>query len=315
MSISNNPSSPFSEVDWPAAALLACRNSPNGSASVCPVCHAEALTAAWHLVELLSRKALIDLRCSSCTTDYALTIVLPTDVPGFFPWARLSFANEATRQELVLIAERIQQHAKTMPAAAFTTYPLWTEARWSATTFRWHPQSEAPPIMGIVFDNAEAGLEIFREAERQMNHTDRFEEIRVSIIEGPVPGQECRPGYSVHICPDPEALDAHATMEDFVVNQSVVPFLGQWNRHYPIPGMPELLPRFKREFKKHKEFLLAPVVRRGDGQLWVETKLGIIKNIVHFRYLSEITHEDIDAAAMVLPELITPPRPAPTSAT
>ena len=281
----------------------------------CPVCGAHSVSAAWHLTDFMTRHATINLTCSACAVSQSLQIILPVDSADFFPLEQMPMARDAMQQQLASISARVQQHAKTMPAAAFTTHPRWSEARWSATTFRWHPTSEAPPIMGIVFDNAEAGLEIFREAERQMNHTDRFEEIRVSIIEGPVPGQECRPGYSVHICPDPEALDAHATMEDFVVNQSVVPFLGQWNRHYPIPGMPELLPRFKREFKKHKEFLLAPVVRRGDGQLWVETKLGIIKNIVHFRYLSEITHDDIDAAAVVLPEIIQPPRPAPTSAT
>jgi hypothetical protein len=214
---------------------------------------------------------------------------------------------DTVRQELLSIANRVQQHVKTMPAAAFTTHPLWAEARWSATTFRWHPTSEVSPVMGLVFENAEAGKEIFREAERQMNHVDRFEEIRISIIEGAVPGQEQRPGYSVHICPDTEALAAYSTTEDFVLDASIVPFLGQWNRHYPIPGMPPMLPKFKREFEKHQEFMIAPAVRRDDGQLWFEPELGIIKNILLFRTLSEITPENTDAAALVLPQLITPP--------
>jgi hypothetical protein len=163
--------------------------------------------------------------------------------------------------------------------------------------------------MGLVFDNAEAGLEIFREAERQMNHEDRFEEIRVSIIEGPAPGEEIRPGYSIHICADPEALAAHATAAEFVVDPSIVPFLGQWNRHYPVPGMPALLPRFKKEFAKHNEFLLAPVVRRPDGKLHTEPMLGIIKSVVNFRHMAEITSpDDPDAAAHVVPQLVTPPR-------
>jgi hypothetical protein len=211
-------------------------------------------------------------------------------------------------KQLELVAARVRQHAQAMPAAMFATHPLWAEARWSATTFQWHPTSEAPPIMGLVFDHAEAGKEIFREAERQMNHKDRFEEIRISIIEGPVPGQEHRPGYSVHICADPDALAAHATFEDFVVDPNIVPFLGQWNRHYPIPGQPSLLARFKEEFRKHKEFMLAPVTRRADGKLYSDPLLGIIKNTIHFRQLSDITTpEDPDAAALLLPQLITPP--------
>jgi hypothetical protein len=162
--------------------------------------------------------------------------------------------------------------------------------------------------MGLVFDHAEAGSEIFREAERLLNHEDRFEEIRVSIVEGSVLGEERRPGYSVHICADPEAVAAHAAAGDFVVDPSMVPFLGQWNRHYPLPDQPSLLTRFKEDFARHGEFLLAPVERRADGRLWCRPELGIVKNVVHFRRLAEITTaEDPDAAAHVLPHLIRAP--------
>jgi hypothetical protein len=75
---------------------------------------------------------------------------------------------------------------------------------------------------------------------------------------------------------------------------------------YPIPGSPELLPGFKREFAKHNEFMLAPAVRRQDGQFWFEPELGVVKTVIHFRNLSEITPGDPDAAALVLPQLITP---------
>ena len=215
---------------------------------------------------------------------------------------------QPARAQLQQLARQIYQHAKAMPAAAFTTHPLWQEARWSATTFQWHPTSEVSPVMGLVFDNAEAGREIFREAERQMNHEDRFEEIRVSIIEGPVPGQERRPGYSVHISPDPEALAMHATGSDFVLDPAVVPFLGQWNRHYPVRGQPNLLQRFKQEFAKHNEFMLLPVLRRTDGQLYAEPTLGIVKNVVHFRTLTDLASaDDPDLTAKLLPQLITPP--------
>jgi transcription elongation factor Elf1 len=291
---------------WHHAALLATR-SPCSPVE-CPRCQTPSVTAAWHLVDLKAREAEVDLLCSSCNASVNIRIELPLTARGFYPLERMASVSDAVQEQMSAIAGRIRQHARTMPAAAFTTHSLWPEARWSATTFQWHQASEAPPIMGLVFDNADAGKEIFREAERQMNHEDRFEEIRVSIIEGPVPGQEHRPAYSVHICADPEALDAHATAHDFVVDSSIVPFLGQWNRHYPIPGMPAFLPKFKQEFAKHKEFLLAPVTRRADGKLYTDPMLGIIKNIIHFRSLSEITTpDDPDAAALILPQLITPP--------
>lgn len=293
--------------EWERAAVLACR-SP-GSPVRCPGCKADHLSSGWHITDLLTREAAVDLVCSSCGIEKQVRIALPSDVPNFFPLERLPRVADAIEEQSARIAERIQKYAATMPAAAFVTHPLWAEARWSATTFQWHPASEAPPIMGIVFDNAEAGLEVFREAERTMNHTDRFEEVRIAIIEGDAPGasgREQRPGYSVRICPDPEGLAAQATMDDLVLDPQIMPLLGQWNRVYPIPGQPALLPRFKREFQKHKEFLLAPVTRRADGQLWCSPELGIIKNHIEFRDLSEIMEDDPDAAALLLPHLITP---------
>lgn len=281
-----------------------------GLTIACPACNAAAVSAAWHVVDLTSRRAMIDLVCSACDWTTNAEHPLPEDAPDFFPLERVSSLAGALERQAAQIASRVRQCTQAMPAAAFTTHPLWVEARWSATTFQWHPTSDAPPIMGLVFDNAAAGLQIFSDAAQQMNHADRFDEIRVSIIEG-VPDelseQQSRPGYSVHICPDPEALAAHATMDDFVLDPRVVPFLGQWNRHYPVPGQPALLPRFKREFEKHQEYLLAPVVKGADGQFWCKPELGIIKNVVLFRDLSEITPDDPDAGALVLPQLITPP--------
>jgi len=300
-----NQSAP-SPVPWGEVADAACR-SPS-SAVQCPVCGKTAVWGEWHLLDVRSRETAVDLSCSACHATESVRIILPEGAGAFYPFERYPLVAEAIAKQLESIAARVRRHAKVMPAAAFATHPLWAQARWSATTYQWHSASAAPPVMGLVFDHAEAGKEIFREAKRQMNHEDRLEEIRVSIIEGPVPGQEHRPGYSVHVCANPEALAAHATFEDFVVDPTIVPFLGQWNRHYPIPGIPSLLARFKVEFEKHQEFLLAPVTRRADGKLYTEPLLGIIKHTAYFRQLSDITTpDDPDAAALLLPQVIMPP--------
>lgn len=300
-----NPPFATSKGRWHDVALQAC-TSP-GVQVKCPNCGMETVSTAWHLAQLVTREAAIDLNCHQCKAAHSISIVLPPTAPSFFPLSRIGDFGKVIEEQFPLLADRVRQHGSAMPAAGFTTHPLWAEARWSATAFRWHPASEAPPIMGIVFDNAVVGKELFRQAAEAMCHRDEFEEIRVSIIEGATPGQEHRPGYTIHICPDPESLAARATVEDVVLDPSIVPFLGQWNRHYPVPGSPKMLPKFKMEFQKHREFLLAPAVRRQDGQLWFEPELGIVKTVILFRNLSEITPDDPDAAALVLPQIITPP--------
>ncbi len=291
---------------WPEVAAAICR-APFDAAN-CPVCGEQSVSGEWNIVDLDSQDACVDLHCSRCDAKESVRIVLPDGAALFFPSERYSLVAEAINKELESIAAQVRKHVSVMPVAAFTTHPLWQEARWSGTTFQWHPVSEAPPFMGLVFDNEEAGLEIFREAKRQINHEDRFEEIRISIIEGAVANQLDRPGYSVHICVDPDALLAHATLNELVVNPSIVPFLGQWNRHYPISGKPPLLAKFKQEFDRHQEFMLAPVIRKADGNQYMQPELGIIKNVIHFRQLSEITAgDDPDLSALLLPQLITAP--------
>ena len=296
----------MNEQLWKEAALAACR-IPVSSVK-CPLCGEIGVLAEWSLLSVQPRETSVDLHCLACDARKNVRVVLPEDAVVCHPLERFQLVAEAITKEIESIAERVQRHVQTMPAAVFTTHPLWAEARWSATTYQFHPAGEAPPIMGLVFDNVEAGLDIFREAVRQMGHEDCLEDIRISVIEGEVPGREHRPGYSIHICADPEALCAHATMDDLVVDPGIVPFLGQWNRHYPVPGDPPLLARFKEQFERHEEFLLAPTIRREDGRLYMEPSLGIIKHEILFRRLSDITApDDTDAAAQWLPQVIVPP--------
>ena len=147
--------------------------------------------------------------------------------------------------------------------------------------------------MGLVFENADAGKKLFRNWTERWDHMDELEEIRIAIIEGDLPDQN--PGYSVHICADPENSLVRATAEGVVLKDIPVDLLGQVRRMHPVAGAAPLLLRFKEEFQKHGEFLLAPVTRRDDGQLWVDVESGIVKTVVHFRNATDIGEGDIDA--------------------
>ncbi len=202
------------------------------------------------------------------------------------------------------LGTRIAHLTSRSPIATFTTSPLWSEAKWTSTTFMWHPKSEFPPTMGIVFENAEPGLQLFKTLAKAINHNDRFEELRISIIEGSPEGQ--KHGYTVHIGPEMEMLEAMATAEDIQISNATMPFFGQVNRMYPITGQPNLLAKFKDEFEKHKQFMICPVTKRADGLNWASPEIGIVKHLITFRNLSEIQEDDIDAVALAMPALITP---------
>lgn len=188
----------------------------------------------------------------------------------------------------------------------FVADDLWSNANWSATTFRWHPRSEAPPVMGLVFDDAVAGQDIFCGWAEGHGNADPLEELRIAIIEGDIEG--LRPGYTVHLSGDAEGIQARATAEGVVAPNGKLPWISRVNRMHPVPGSPPMLARFKEEFAKHREYLLAPVTRRGDGQLWFDVELGIVKHKVHFRQVSDISDNDVDSIVK-LAELIRPQPP------
>lgn len=157
--------------------------------------------------------------------------------------------------ESLLSTVHVYEHL--LPAVNWITHRLWDEASWSATTFCWHPTGDAPPVMGLVFDKADEARQLFRDWTRKHGNRDELEEIKITIIEGDVPGE--KPGYSVHLCPDPENSLVRATGEGVVLHELPLALLGQVRRMNPIPGSTPLLPRFKEQFARHNEFLLAPV--------------------------------------------------------
>jgi hypothetical protein len=185
--------------------------------------------------------------------------------------------------------------------ANFIANPLWDQARWSGTTFRWHPSGNAPPVMGLCFEKALPAQELF---SRWIDSGGNSESLWISIVEGHIPGQ--RPGYSVHISVNPEIALAGMALDRVVANSTMLLLPSRINRMQYVPGSPLLIPRFKQNYEKHREFLIAPVTRRGSNQFWVDVELGVVQAKVHFRSIADIRENDIDSA------VLRPPAPLPT---
>lgn len=277
--------------NWSAAAEVAC--SEPGKQVRCPSCRAVTLRAEWSIADINSREADVSLACDSCSVAQQLRIVLPSCVPEFYPWERMFTYGEAFFEQITKLVQSVHQHERILPSATWMIHPGWLMAGWYATSYQWHPTSEAPPILGLTFENPEIGKELFQSWIDKYGHQDELEEIRISLIEGDIPGQDS--GYSIHICPDPSNSLVRATAEGIALDMVPFTLLGQVRRMHPVDGESVALLRFKEEFANHQEFMLAPVERRADGKLWVIPELGIIKRMIQFRDISDIHSDDIDS--------------------
>ncbi|WP_159087020.1 SEFIR domain-containing protein [Loktanella sp. Alg231-35] len=76
---------------------------------------------------------------------------------------------------------------------------LWNSAKWRGTFFVTGEflENGQIPYLGIGFSNPDAGLKIFEGWSERFGDNNSDEELRISIIEGPIQGQEA--GYTVHI--------------------------------------------------------------------------------------------------------------------
>ncbi|MFW6154288.1 MAG: hypothetical protein ACOC95_03635 [Planctomycetota bacterium] len=176
-----------------------------------------------------------------------------------------------------------------LPVMGFLGSDRWNDARWQGTTFHWHPTGEAPPVMGLVFADADAGKTVFGGWVGLGGNHDPYEELSVTIVEGPALGNA--PGYIVHLGADARAAQAHADAIDLQLDPEGLTDLQIARKMDVADDVPSMLDRFKRDYARHKEFLLAPVTPRGDGHLFIDVELGIIKTQITFLTVGQIVDD------------------------
>jgi len=169
----------------------------------------------------------------------------------------------------------------------------WNAAGWNGITYLHDPKGVNLPCFGLVFEkNIEAGKQIFSGWIARLGRIDRYDELRIAIIEGEIPG--LKKGYSVHISSDPENIGKRAKAEGIDIKSDYMVSASRVHRMTPEPGSPHL-PRFKQEYAKHGRYYLIPVSRSASGQPTPLLEYAIGKAKIYFRDALEISQRDMDS--------------------
>jgi hypothetical protein len=209
-------------------------------------------------------------------------------------YARLRGIPPAEKPPLGKLAPMPQKSVKTDPTLYFSSpinVPLWDKARWVATAFLWAPGEI--PIMALAFLNKEPAETIFKEWRQRYGKQDMYEELRVALIEGDLPGRA--PGYSVHISVNWEKLLERYKRAGFTPTAGDhYMTISRVNRMNLQPGATNLA-SFKTSFKEFGAYLLAPATCKRDGSdVNVNFDLAIAKRDLFLRNSEEIGSNDID---------------------
>jgi hypothetical protein len=186
---------------------------------------------------------------------------------------------------------------------------LWNAAKWSGTFMMVY--EGGPPVLGLAFLNEQAARRIFEQWHVRYGDNDAFEELRVSIIEGDIKGEE--PGYSVHIGTDFDNLIKRYKHAGLDVNPSADMFMSidRIHRMNPSPGSQNLR-MFKEAYRLRKNYLLVPGVLNPNTTVPTIAAVkpmiewGILKNVVHFRDVDEIGPGDPDIVVLSSGEVKRP---------
>ena len=171
---------------------------------------------------------------------------------------------------------------------------LWNKAKWRAIYFAC--SLDQPPTLGLVFENEPAAREIFINWHERYGRNDEYEELRVSIIEGDIPGEE--PGYSVHISSDPDSAIKRFRDAGYEFDDDLLMLVSRIHRMNP-PADSKNLNVFKQAYRKFKTYFLIPcIVSHNNTKIKQILKLGIYKGKIHFRNVTDIGEYDIDSVVI-----------------
>lgn len=175
---------------------------------------------------------------------------------------------------------------------------LWNKAEWQGTFFITGDEEtqDFEPRIGLGFRNEKYAKEIFSNWHARYGNNDSDEEIRVSIVEGDINGEE--DGYSVHISPNIQPTYKKLSKKNKMDENDIFFSISRINRMNPAKGS-ENLDRFKVAYKKSKIYYLLPgKLDETRTRVIPFPELEIRKGIIHFRNIDEIGENDEDAPVL-----------------
>lgn len=188
-----------------------------------------------------------------------------------------------------------EKERKTLFISGFINVELWDKAGWKGVAFLHDYAFKEPSSMGILFTDKEMATKIFQGWEKRLGKEDEFNELRISFVEGDVPGEPF--GYYVHINSYPQNIVKRFKSNDvnFNVGVDLMMLVSRIHRMNPSRDSKNLQ-EFKDRFNHFKSYSLIPCVLHNGNKIEVIEGLEIIKKDVEFRKYTDIkSRNDLDS--------------------
>ncbi|SEW33375.1 hypothetical protein [[Clostridium] fimetarium] len=181
---------------------------------------------------------------------------------------------------------------KVMCVTAVIDVDLWNEATWRGTAVLSDGQSA--PYLGLLFENREAAIKIFKQWNEDFGCRDMYEEIRISILQGDIQGEEH--GYTVHITTNQENLLSKCKKLNLPIDETLFAIVSRYRR-IETAKTNRNMETFRSEYERYLSYKIIPVYMSKEG-LEPLFEYEIEKSEICFRQVGDITENDIDACCI-----------------
>lgn len=169
---------------------------------------------------------------------------------------------------------------------------LWDKASWMGTAVL--SDQKSAPYLGLLFENREAAIKIFEQWNKDFGHKDLYEEIRIAVIEGDIPGQEY--GYTIHITTNQENLVEKCRKLKLSEMHTLFAIISRFRR-MPTDRNNQNMEKLREEVERFLSYKIIPVYMSDNG-LEPLFEYEIEKTEIYFRKVNEISDDDVDIACI-----------------
>lgn len=181
-----------------------------------------------------------------------------------------------------------KQGDRTMLVTGVINTEYWDKAEFRGVAILGDRKSA--PYLGLVFENKNAAENIFKEWKEQYGEKDQYEEIRVSITLGDIPG-ECA-GYTLHITLNPDNYKVKIKKLGLSVDNTLITTISRVCR---VPATNyNSINILREDYERFLSYYLVPVIRHDNNQYEPLMEYCIEKTEIYFRNADEIDENDID---------------------
>jgi hypothetical protein len=205
---------------------------------------------------------------------------------------RLRGVNPKVKPVLGKLKPLQPKERKSLFVSSLIDIDSWNKAVWRGAAFLLDPQNSQPPCLMLPFLHEEFCVKIFEDWENILGKEDKYEELRIAIIEGDIPGEE--KGYSLHISSNWDGIIRRCDQEGLNLDETLILTVSRMHRANPTDGF-KMYNLFKNQYLKHKKYTLMPcVIDERMKRIKPLFDYTIKKKELIFKNVSEIDQNDQD---------------------